>query len=103
MSKIITITVFAKRRQTSDGKKFSTYFTTLPGDERAVKVKFREDCGAPDCPANIELMNGDCNLSKENYTDVVTGELKSVPVLWISKWSYSKDEYRDTSMDKYFC
>ena len=89
MSKTITITVFAKRRQTADGKKFSTYFSTLPGDERAVKV-------------NIDLMNGDCNLSKENYTDVVTGELKSVPVLWISKWSYSKDEYRDTSMDKYF-
>ena len=102
MSKTITITVFAKTRQTADGKKFSTYFTTLPGDERAVKVKFREDCGAPDCPANIDLMNGDCNLSKENYTDVVTGELKTVPVLWISKWSYSKDEYRDTSMDKYF-
>ena len=102
MSKTITITVFAKRRQTADGKKFSTYFSTLPGDERAVKVKFREDCGAPDCPANIDLTNGDCNLSKENYTDVVTGGLKSVPVLWISKWNYSKDEYRDTSMDKYF-
>ena len=102
MNKTITITVFAKRRQTADGKKFSTYFTTLPGDERAVKVKFREDCGAPDCPANIDLMNGECNMSQENYTDVVTGELKTVPVLWISKWNYSKDEYRDTSMDKYF-
>ena len=102
MSKTITITVFAKRRQTADGKKFSTYLTTLPGDERAVKVKFREYCVAPDCTSNIDLTNGECNMSKENYTDVVTGELKSVPVLWISKWSYSKDEYRDTSMDKYF-
>lgn len=102
MSKTITITVFAKRRQTTDGKKFNTYFSTLPGDEKAVKVKFREDCGAPDCPANIDLINGECNMSKENYTDVVTGELKSVPVLWISKWGYSKEVYRDTSMDKYF-
>lgn len=102
MSKTISITVFSKTRNATDGKKFKTYFATMPGEEKAIKVKFREDCGAPDCPANIDLVQDGCNMSKENYTDVVTGEAKSVPVLWVSKWDYSKEAYRDTSMDKYF-
>lgn len=46
MSKTITITVFSKQRTANDGKKFKTYFTTMPGDEKAIKVKFREACGA---------------------------------------------------------
>ena len=93
MSKTITITVFSKQRTANDGKKFKTYFTTMPGDEKAIKVKFREACGAPECPANIDLIQGQCNISKETY---------SVPVLWVSDYTPSKDVYRDTSMDKYF-
>ena len=102
MSKPITIIVFSKQRTANDGKKFKTYFATLPGDEKPMKVKFRESCGAPECPANIDLMQGECNISKETYTDVVTGEVKAVPVLWVSKFTMSKEAYRDTSMDKYF-
>lgn len=102
MSKPITITVFSKQRTANDGKKFKTYFATLPGDEKPTKVKFREACGAPECPANIDLMQGECNISKETYTDVVTGEVKAVPVLWVSNFAMSKEAYRDTSMDKYF-
>lgn len=102
MSKPITITVFSKQRTATDGKKFKTYFATLPGDEKPMKVKFREACGAPECPANIDLMQGECNISKETYTDVVTGEVKAVPVLWVSNFTMSKEAYRDTSMDKYF-
>lgn len=102
MSKTITITVFSKQRTANDGKKFKTYFTTMPGDEKAIKVKFREACGAPECPANIDLIQGQCNISKETYTDVVTGEVKAVPVLWVSDYTPSKEVYRDTSMDKYF-
>ncbi len=102
MSKPITITVFSKQRTANDGKKFKTYFATLPGDEKPMKVKFREACGAPECPANIDLMQGECNISKETYTDVVTGEVKAVPVLWVSNFTMSKGAYRDTSMDKYF-
>lgn len=102
MSKPITITVFSKQRTANDGKKFKTYFATLPGDEKPMKVKFREACGAPECPANIDLMQGECNISKETYTDVVTGEVKAVPVLWVSNFAMSKEAYRDTSMDKYF-
>lgn len=102
MSKPITITVFSKQRTANDGKKFKTYFATLPGDEKPMKVKFREACGAPECPANIDLMQGECNISNETYTDVVTGEVKAVPVLWVSNFTMSKEAYRDTSMDKYF-
>lgn len=102
MSKPITITVFSKQRTANDGKKFKTYFATLPGDEKPMKVKFREACGAPECPANIDLMQGECNISKETYTDVVTGDVKAVPVLWVSNFTMSKEVYRDTSMDKYF-
>ena len=102
MSKTITITVFSKQRTANDGKKFKTYFSTLPGDEKAMKVKFRESCGAPECPANIDIMQGECNISKETYTDVVTGEVKAVPVLWVSNFTMSKEAYRGTSMDKYF-
>lgn len=102
MSKTITITVFSKQRTANDGKKFKTYFSTLPGDEKAMNVKFRESCGAPECPANIDIMQGECNISKETYTDVVTGDVKAVPVLWVSSFTMSKEVYRDTSMDKYF-
>lgn len=102
MSKPITITVFSKQRTANDGKKFKTYFATLPGDEKPMKVKFREACGSPECPANIDLMQGECNISKETYTDVVTGEVNAVPVLWVSNFTMSKEAYRDTSMDKYF-
>nr|DAG43287.1 MAG TPA: hypothetical protein [Caudoviricetes sp.] len=102
MAKNLTITVFAKSRKTKDGKSFKTFFTTLPGEDKACKVKFTEAAGNPDCPANIDLKRGDCNLAKENYTDEVTGEVKSVPVLWVSKWAYSAEKYEDHSMDKWF-
>lgn len=103
MAKTLTITVFSKQRTAADGKKFKTYFASLREGEPYVKVKFREQCGAPaDCPANIDLTQQDCNLSKETYTDVVTGEVKTVPVLWVSNWKGSANEYRDTSMDDYF-
>lgn len=101
-NKTLTITVFSKNRTAKDGKKFKTYFASLRDGEPAIKVKFREDCGAPDCPANIDLTQAGCNLSKESYADVITGEVKTVPVLWVSEWKPSAVEYRDTSMDEYF-
>lgn len=102
MSKKLTITVFSKQRTARDGKKFKTYFASLREGEPAVKVKFREECGAPDCPANIDLEQNWCNMSAEKYTDVVTGEVKEARVLWISNWTASAEAYRDTSMDDYF-
>ena len=82
MEKTLELTIFVKKRTSKDGKKtFFTYFTTMPGRDKANKVKFREECGAPDCPANIVLRKGDCNMARETYTDEVTGEAKSVDVL----------------------
>ena len=49
MEKTLELTIFAKKRTSKDGKKtFFTYFTTMPGRDKANKVKFREECGAPD-------------------------------------------------------
>lgn len=102
MEKTLELTIFAKKRTSKDGKKtFFTYFTTMPGRDKANKVKFREECGAPDCPANIVLRKGDCNMSKETYTDEVTGEAKAADVLWVSKWEKGKP-YEDKSMDEWF-
>jgi hypothetical protein len=100
--KTLELTIFSKKRATKDGKKkFFTYFTTMPGRESAIKVKFREECGAPDCPANIILHKGDCNMSKEKFTDGVTGELKTIDVLWVSAYSDGKP-YEDKSMEEWF-
>lgn len=121
MSKTLTLTIFAKTRKTKDEREFKTYFTTLPNGEK-VKAKFRRDCGEPEqCPCNIDLTQGGCNLSSEKYTrevevednkiDEATGEVVGTErvkeqgvakVLWISAWAYSAEEYRDTSMDEFF-
>lgn len=99
--KKLEITVFAKNRNTKDGKKFTTYFATMPGREKPTKVKFRQVCGAPECPANIILHKGDCNMSKESYTDDVTGEVKYSDVLWVSAFENGAP-YEDKSMDEWF-
>lgn len=119
MSKTLTLTIFAKKRKTKDGREFQTYFTTLPNGEK-VKAKFRQECGEPkQFPCNIDLTQGGCNLSAEKYTrevednkiDEATGEVigtervkeqGEAKVLWVSAWAYSAEEYRDSSMDEFF-
>ena len=102
MEKILTLTIFSKQRTSKDGKKFMTYFTKMPNEDTSIKVKFRQVCGAPECPANIDLRQKGCNMSTEPYTDSVTGESKESRVLWISEWEMSPNEYHDSSMDDYF-
>ena len=117
--KTLTLTIFAKKRKTKDGREFQTYFTTLPNGEK-VKAKFRQVCGEPkQFPCNIDLTQDGCNLSSEKYTrevednkiDEETGEVigtervkeqGEAKVLWISAWAYSAEEYRDKSMDEFF-
>lgn len=119
MSKTLTLTIFAKKRKTKDGRDFKTYFTTLPNGEK-VKAKFRRECGEPgQFPCNIDLTQDGCNLSTEEYNrkvvdnkvDPATGEvvgteiaeeITQAKVLWISAWAYSAEEYRDSSMDEFF-
>ena len=94
------ITIFAKKRQSNDGRTFYTYLSSLTrknGDSLKVQVKFRQACGNPrgeDCPMNLILHKEDCNLSENRYTETATspdtGEItitdKVNYVLWVSKW-----------------
>lgn len=108
--KQLELTIFAKKMQTKDGKPYNRYLTTLPNDE-VVSVKFREEAGNPkDCPMNIVIKKGDCNLAPKKYTvevvnketGEVTEESRESRVLWVSKWVKSENVYVDTSMDEFF-
>ncbi len=89
------VTVFAKERESSDGRKFTTYIAKLQkkdGSKVTTTVKFREGAGNPDpkgCPCIIDVDKKDCNYVVVSNT------------LWVSKWTKSKEEYRDTSMDDF--
>ena len=109
--KQLELTIFAKKMQSTDGKTFYRYLTTLPNSEEKVSVKFREEAGNPkDCPCNIIIKKGDCNLAPRKYsvevvnkeTGEVTEEIRESKVLWVSKWAKSENVYEDTSMDEYF-
>ena len=100
------LTIFAKKRQTADGKKtFYNYLTTLKkkdGSELKCSVKFRESCGNPepkDCPVNIIVDKKDANLS---YKDLAleTGEIYTVYTLWVSAWKKGA-AYVDHSLDDF--
>ena len=108
------ITVFAKKRQTKTGKIFFNYLSTLhkkDGTEVSCDVKFREDAGQPkpeQCPINIVVDKGDCNLVNRKYsrreTDEFTGEVVTMesmrPTLWVSAWKQGS-AYVDHSMDDF--
>lgn len=102
------ITLYAKRRTTADGKKsFFSFLTTLTkkdGTPLTCSVRFTgNDNSEPDpdeCPMNIIIEKGDCNLSSEKYTDNKTGEVRDSFRLWVKKWSPGSP-WRDTSMDEF--
>ena len=100
------IAIFAKKGTTKEGKTFYRYLSTLKkkdGTEQLVSVKFREDCGQPKadkCPMNIKFEKKDANVSRREYLDESTGEVREAQTLWISKWSEGKP-YEDHSMDDY--
>lgn len=100
------ITVFAKKRHTSEGKSFFSYLATLTkktGDTVTVSVRFREDAGNPkpeNCPMNILINKNDANLSSHKYTREDTGEDAISYTLWVSAWSKGA-EYVDHSLDDF--
>lgn len=101
------ITIFAKKRTTSDGRKtFFSYLTTLTrkdGTPCTCSVRFTDQAEAPDplnCPCNILVDKGDCNMSKEDYTDAKTGETRVSHRLWVKKYRPGS-EYVDHSMDEF--
>ena len=99
------ISVFAKKVTIGNGKSFYKYLSTLTtkdGEQQGVRVMFAEGCEAPkpaDCPVNIVVDKGDCNVSKKKYTDK-NGNSGVARTLWVSKYS-SGSEYVDNSMDDY--
>lgn len=100
------ITIFAKKRQTQDGRKsFYTYLTTLTkkdGSPVTCAVKFTGDAEQPDplsCPQNIIVNTKDCNMSKEDYTDK-NGEKHTAFRLWVKRYEPGS-EYVDHSMDEF--
>lgn len=102
----MTVTVFSKKRTTSEGKTFYTYLATLKkkdGTEQTVTVKFRDECGAPEpktCPCNIIVEKGDCNISMSEFVSEKTGEVGQSFALWVTAWKPGA-VYVDHSLDDY--
>lgn len=105
------VLVFAKKRQTKDGKNFTAYVTKLTkkdGEEVTMSVKFREDCGSPkmeECPCYIlvDKVNANMTTKKHEITDEESGEIREVVnnTLWVSAWDMSPEKYVDTSLDEF--
>lgn len=105
------LTIFARNRQTKDGKKFTSYVSKMVkknGEEITATVKFREDCGAPkadQCPCYILVNKDDANLNTKDVTitDENTGDEKVVTqrTLWVKDWKMSDDVYVDHSLDDF--
>lgn len=99
------ISIYAKKVSLSNGKSFTKYLsalTTKDGEVQGVRVMFAEGCEAPkpvDCPINIIIDKGNCNLSKKKYTDK-NGKDGIARTLWISKYSKGSP-YVDHSMDDF--
>ena len=100
------ITIFSKRKVTSDGVVFYTYVARLPrldGSFETVGVKFSKPCTPPDpvdCPCNIIVNRDLSNLATNEYTDRNTGERKSSKTLWVGDWAPGSP-YEDHSLDDY--
>ena len=104
------LNIFAKKRNTKDGKVFYNYLTILTkkdGEQETVQVKFRDDCGQPngsDCPRTIEVKKENANLvkkvitvpGKEGQPEKEVEERK----LWVSEWE-DRGAYIDHSLDDY--
>lgn len=104
------VLVFAKKRQTKEGKQFTAYVSRLTkkdGEEITTGVKFREECGSPkaeECPCYIEIDKANANLTtKKMEITTEDGEIKEVEskTLWVSKWKMSNEKYVDTSLDDF--
>lgn len=103
MENKLNLTLFGKRRQSSDGKPFISYLATLTkknGEELTVSVKFKTDVRPPECPANIVVDKSDANLAKRKYIDAKTGEEKDAYTLWVTKYE-NGEIYVDHSLDEF--
>lgn len=101
----MNITVFAKKKQTKDGKKtFFTYFTKLTkkdGDTVTANVKFVEDsCAIPETfPCNLIIDKSLCNLATKTET-AEDGHEYVNKTLWVKGYEMG-EPYVDTSLDDF--
>lgn len=99
------LTVFAKKKQMSNGVSFTTFVTTLTkndGSTLPCQARFKDHIEPkPDeCPIIIEVPKSDANLSKKPYTDK-DGNKKDSYTLWINNWSRTGEVYVDHSLDDF--
>lgn len=86
------ITIYAKKRNSTDGKTFYSYLSTLTrkdGTKQTVSVKFRDEAGSPKpekCPMNIKFDKVHGNLSTKEFTREDSGEVATSYTLWVSAW-----------------
>lgn len=99
------LTIFAKKRSTTEGKRFYTYLTQLTrkedGKTVTAQVKFPEGLAPTptDCPINITVNKQDANLSvREIQND--NGSVTS-RTLWVKKYETSINPFVDNSLDDY--
>ena len=101
------ITVFGRKKQTGEGKSFTSFIAKLQrtdGSTLTAQVKFREECGQPkleECPIIIEFDKKDANLADREYIREDTGELAKSYTLWITSWKRSEEIYVDHSLEDF--
>lgn len=99
------LTVFAKKRTTTEGKRFYIYLTRLTrkedGEHVSVQVKFPEDL-APKvdyCPINIIVDKDKANLATKNIK-TENGEIV-IRTLWIKEYRVDEHPFVDNSLEDY--
>ena len=99
------LTVFAKKRTTTEGKRFYTYLTQLTrkdnGEHISVQVKFPDGLSpkADDCPINIIVEKNKANLATKKV-ETENGEITS-RTLWIKEYTVNEQPFVDNSLDDY--
>lgn len=100
------ITIYAKKRNSADGKTFYSYLSTLnrkDGTKQTVSVKFRDAAGNPKpelCPMNIKFDRCCANLAKKEFIREDTGETATSYTLWVSAWELG-EPFVDHSLDDF--
>lgn len=99
------LTVFAKKRTTTEGKRFYTYLTQLTrkedGERVSVQVKFPEGLApkADECPINIIVEKDEANLATKSVK-TENGEITS-RTLWVKEYAVDENPFVDNSLDDY--
>ena len=100
----VQLTIFAKKRNTKEGREFTSYLTRLTrkdGTVQTMSVKFKdvEGPGLEECPMNIQIEREDMNVSKKDYLND-DGETLINYTLWVKAWKEGSP-WIDASLDEF--